>query len=127
MSSFYRLLIIDDDEVTLESFKEFFQKKNFKVDVANDGLTGLKLLESETPAFDIVITDLVMPGISGVGVTAIVKKKFADMPVIAITGWGEHPEALASEAHADIVLRKPFELAKLEKIILEILDKKQSL
>jgi DNA-binding NtrC family response regulator len=59
----------------------------------------------------------VMPNISGVAIIAIVKKKYADIPIIAITGWGEHPEALAEEAKADVVLEKPFELNELDGFV----------
>jgi DNA-binding response OmpR family regulator len=64
-----------------------------------------------------------MPDISGVGVISIVKKKYPAVPVIAITGWGEHPEALATEADADLVLEKPFELAELDKNVSDLLAK----
>jgi DNA-binding NtrC family response regulator len=64
-----------------------------------------------------------MPDISGVGVISIVKKKYPSIPVIAITGWGEHPEALATEADADLVLEKPFELSDLDKSVSDLLAK----
>lgn len=77
---------------------------------------GLKLPETATPGFDLIITDLVMPDISGVAIISIIKKKFPVTPVIAITGWGRHPEALAAEADVDAVLEKPFELSELDKL-----------
>ncbi len=89
-------------------------------------MEGLKLFESEENRFDLVITDLVMPYISGVGVISIIKKKYSGIPVIAITGWGEHPGALATEAQADIVLEKPIELPELEKLVEDLLAKKES-
>ena len=52
----------------------FLSKKNYHVATASDGLDGLKLLETEKPGFDLVITDLVMPNISGVAVISIIKK-----------------------------------------------------
>jgi DNA-binding response OmpR family regulator len=118
-----RLLIIDDSEETVAGLEHFFSK-TYEVFTASDGLEGLKLFETEEEGFDLVITDLVMPYISGVGVISIIKKKQADTPVIAITGWGEHPGALATEAHADIVLEKPIELPELDKLVAELLAKK---
>jgi hypothetical protein len=44
--------------------------------------------------------------------------------VIAITGWGEHPEALATEAQADLVLEKPIELDRMDRFIGDLLNKK---
>ena len=116
----YKLLIIDDNKEILNALYDFFSKKKYEVVSASDGLDGLKLLETEKQGFDLIITDLVMPNISGVGLISIIKKKYPDMPVIAITGWGEHPEALATEAQADRVLEKPFELSELDTLISEL-------
>ncbi len=118
----YKLLIIDDNKEILNALYDFFSKKKYEVASASDGLDGLKLLETEKQGFDLVITDLVMPNISGVGLISIIKKKFPDTPVIAITGWGEHPEALATEAQADRILEKPFELSELDTLIRELLS-----
>jgi DNA-binding response OmpR family regulator len=118
----YKLLIIDDNKEILTALNEYLSKKKYDVVSASDGLDGLKLLETEKQGFDLVITDLIMPNISGVGLISIIKKKFPDIPVIAITGWGEHPEALATEAQADRVLEKPFDLSELDTLIKELLS-----
>jgi len=118
----YKLLVIDDNKEILNALYDFFSKKKYEVVSASDGLDGLKLLETDKQGFDLIITDLVMPNISGVGLISIIKKKYPDMPVIAITGWGEHPEALATEAQADRVLEKPFELSELDTLIRELLS-----
>ena len=121
MNNPYRLLIIDDNKEILTALTDFLSKKKYDVVSASDGLDALKLLETEQQGFDLVITDLVMPNISGVGLISIIKKKFPDLPVIAITGWGEHPEALATEAQANRVLEKPFDLSELDTVIRELL------
>ena len=118
-----RLLIIDDSEETVAGLQHFFSK-SYEVFTAADGMEGLKLFETEEGGFDLVITDLVMPYISGVGVISIIKKKYSGTPVIAITGWGEHPGALATEAQAEVVLEKPIELPELEKLVKDLLAKK---
>jgi len=87
----YRLLIIDDNEEILISLKSFLSKKGYHVVTASNGLDALKLMEAAADDFDLVITDLVMPNISGVAVTAIIKKQNSKIPVIAITGYGEEP------------------------------------
>ena len=119
----YKLLIIDDNEEILAALYDFFSKKEYEVISATNGLDGLKLLENQKKEVDLIITDLVMPNISGVAVISIVKKKYPEIPVIAITGWGEYPEALAAEAHADLVLEKPFELPELDELMAKLLKK----
>jgi DNA-binding response OmpR family regulator len=123
MNATPKLLIIDDTEEVLSAISKYFQQKGYNVFSASNGLDALKMIESEKDSLDIIITDLVLPNISGVAVIAIVKKKYPLIPVIAITGWGEHPEALAKEAKADLVMEKPFKLPELEKAARELLVK----
>ena len=119
-----KILVIDDSKETVAGLQSFFNNK-YEVMTAENGLDGLKHFEEDDNGIDLVITDLVMPDISGVGVISIVKKKYPGIPVIAITGWGEHPEALATEADADLVLEKPFELADLDKHVSDMLARKK--
>jgi len=124
MKKTFKLLIIDDNKEILDALCEFLSKKKYDITSANNGLEGLKYLEQEKQGFDVVITDLIMPDISGVALISIIKKRFPDIIVIAITGWGEHPEALATEAEADHVMEKPFELSELEKSLKKLLSSK---
>ena len=117
----FKLLIIDDAEEILSALTNFFTQNKYSVVSAANGLDGLKHIEAKDAAFDLIITDLVLPNISGVAIISIVKKRFPDTPVIAITGWGEHPESLAKEAHADYVLEKPFKLPELEHLVKKLL------
>ena len=126
MGKSFKLLIIDDNDETLKMLSTFFTKKNYTVVSASNGLDGLKYFDSEQNGFDLIITDLVMPSISGVAVISIIKKKSPNIPIIAITGWGEQPEALAEEAQADLILQKPLELIELEEFILNMLSNKAS-
>ena len=119
-----KILVIDDSKETVAGLQSFFTSK-YQVLTAENGLDGLKHFEKDDNGIDLVITDLVMPDISGVGVISIVKKKYPGIPVIAITGWGEHPEALATEADADLVLEKPFELTELDKHVTDMLARKK--
>lgn len=116
-----KILIIDDNEDVLSTLYQFLSHRHYQVVQATNGLDALKLFDAEAKGFDLVITDLVMPSISGVAIISIVKEKKPGIPIIAITGWGEHPEALATEAKADAVLEKPFELVELEKLVKKLL------
>lgn len=120
MTQKQRLLVIDDSRETVAGLQSFLSQ-TYDVITAYNGLDGLKAFESSETRIDLVITDLVMPEISGVGVISIIKKKYPGTPVIAITGWGEHPGALATEAEANLVLDKPFELVDLERHVAELL------
>ena len=110
-----KLLIVDDDRATLLAMEAYFSKKNYDVICFENGLEALKLFNQDELAADLLITDIVMPEIGGVALISITRKKYPGMPIIAITGYGEHPEGLASEAAANVVLKKPIELAEVEK------------
>ncbi len=118
------ILVIDDNEDVLTTITQFLSQKNFTILSASNGLDALKICETEKEAIDLIITDLVMPSISGVAIISIVKEKYPNIPIVAITGWGEHPESLAAEAKADIVMEKPFDLSHLHNIIKKLLDGK---
>ena len=91
---------------------------------AYNGLDGIKEFAKVEGGVDLVITDLVMPDVSGIGVISVIKKKSPALPVIAMTGWGVHPGALATEAKADFVLNKPFELEDLDQHVTGLLARK---
>ena len=115
-----RILLIDDEEHVLANLCYYLNYRNYDVSSTSDGLEGLKLIENDQHRFELVITDIVMPKISGISLISIIKTKFPSMPIIAITGWGEYPEAFAIESQADKVLSKPFELSELDKAINEL-------
>ena len=113
----------DDNQEILAGLLNFLSTKGYEVVTAPDGLEGMKIIEADRKGLDLVITDVVMPYVSGVGIIAVIKQKRPETPVIAITGMGEHPETLAREANADIVLVKPFELKDLRKHIEDLLSR----
>ncbi len=118
-----RLLIVDDNEDILSTFYEFFNSMGYEVKTAIDGLAALKILKEKPKAFHCLITDLVMPNISGVGLISIAKKECPGIKIIAMTGYGDHPGALASEAEADLVLFKPIDLFDIEEKVAKLLNK----
>ncbi len=123
MADSLKLLIIDDNDVILEILESFLSLKQYDLVTASTGFEGINLFNAEVDKFDLVITDIIMPDISGVGVIAMLKKKRPDIPIIAITGFGKHPELLATEAKADIVLEKPINLNVLNNHIIELIKK----
>ena len=81
MENKFKMLVIDDNKAIVDGLYRYFSRK-YEVYTAFDGIEGLKLFETEEDGFDIVITDLVMPYISGVGVIAIIKKKYCGLALI---------------------------------------------
>jgi len=83
---------------------------------SNSGEQGLVHLENDT--FDLVITDLGMPGIDGREVARRIKLHTPNMPVILLTGWADELQAMAECPHGvDLVLAKPVSLDQLRSAI----------
>lgn len=114
------VLIIEDDSDVLSMMVKHLRYTGYEVIVAADGMEGLKRLESG--GYDLVITDIVMPYVSGVGVIAALKEKHPEIPVIAITGFGKEPEEAAMEKKADLVLAKPVKMSLLKDYVARLLS-----
>ena len=115
------ILVIEDDLDVLSIMVKHLKHLGYEVITAIDGLEGLKTLDSAK--YDLVITDIVMPFISGLGVVMALKEKHPDIPVIVITGYGDEPESIAIEKNADLVLAKPIKMSELVVHIKELLNK----
>jgi len=88
----YKLLVIDDEQEILDSFQNYFGKRQFEVETANNGTEGLnKLL---TDKFDAAIVDLRMPGLDGMQVIEEAMNQRVPVSFIVLTGHGELPDAI---------------------------------
>jgi nitrogen regulation protein NR(I) len=107
-----RVLIIEDDETVRDVLRSFLGKKGFEVTLAQDGESGVDLLRTEK--FDLIFTDLVMPGISGMEVLKKVIALKIAVPVIVMTAFGTVQTAVeAMRIGAFDYITKPFNLDEL--------------
>jgi DNA-binding NtrC family response regulator len=120
MEKKHQLLLVDDSTEILEGLKSFLSRK-YMVLTASNGLDALKVFERNKRELDLVITDMVMPDLSGAALITMIRAKSPDTPIIAMTGWGQHPTQLAMEAKANVVLKKPFDLADLDQSVSDFL------
>jgi DNA-binding response OmpR family regulator len=115
-----RILIIDDSREIVAALKVFFERK-YEILTAHNGFDGLQAFEDAQNSIDLVITDLVMPEFSGVGVINILRKKYPGIPIVAMTGWKGDIESRGANIDADQLFEKPFEISDLDKSISELL------
>ncbi|MBW1900933.1 MAG: response regulator [Deltaproteobacteria bacterium] len=118
------ILVIEDDPDVLSTVIKQLDYFGYEVIAASDGMDGMKKVDAG--GYDLVITDIVMPYISGVGVVTALKKKMPHIPVIAMTGYGKEPESAAMEQKADIVLAKPIKMSDLKEHIEALLSSKEN-
>jgi DNA-binding response OmpR family regulator len=102
-----RLLLADDDERTTRKLGSMLQEEGYDVEVFLDGRAAMDRLQRDPPP-DAIITDLIMPGASGIAVLGEASRRASRIPVIFVTG---HPELLAGTAipfdSSPTVLTKP--------------------
>lgn len=123
MDKKHKILIIDDSPETVAGLKSILDRK-YNTVTAYNAIDGLKAYEYDRDSIDLIVADLVMPTISGTTLINFIKDKYPKTPIIAITGWGNDPKALASEAKADLLLDKPFEFDHLDQAITKLLKAK---
>lgn len=107
-----RILIAEDDLNLGEALAGFLRDQGHRVDLAKDGLEALEYLDNND--YQLVITDLVMPGADGLAVLRGAKQKDKDSLVIVMTGYASVDSALeATREGAYDYLRKPFKLQEI--------------
>lgn len=103
------ILVVDDEEHIQELLKFNLEKEGYQVLMAGDGPEALEILEKKQP--DLVVLDIMLPGMSGLEVCSEIRRipKFADLPVIMLTARGEEiDKVLGLEIGADDYITKPF-------------------
>jgi DNA-binding response OmpR family regulator len=106
-----RILIIDDEPLIVESVSYNLKQEGYEVISAGDGLTGLKLAESEN--LDLILLDLMLPGMNGMEVCRAIRQK-SEIPIIMLTAKeGEIDRVLGLELGADDYVTKPFSMREL--------------
>lgn len=120
----FTLLIIDDEKNIREGLAANFELEGYNVKTAEDGKTGLSLIEKGD--IDLVITDLRMPGISGEEVLQKVTTETPGIPVIILTGHGSIDSAVEAMRHgAYDFLTKPLNLDQLGMIVKRALQTRE--
>jgi len=119
----HNILVIDDEPDIVEELSEYLTHKGFRVLSAGDGPAALELFAQE--AVDLIITDLLMPGMSGIKMIDNMHRLQPDVPIIAMSGSarGGKEDSLvkAEQAGAAYALSKPLDLRELYAKILEFL------
>lgn len=108
-----KVLVVDDDPVIAKSFDRVLSGKGYAVITARDGSEALAKLRDEK--YDVVFTDIKMPGMSGIEVAERIKATQPWLPVVIVTGYGtDENEARAEAAGVSGFLRKPLSPEMIE-------------
>jgi len=121
-----RVLVVDDEERIQRACQRLLSEEGCEVDVAQNGIQGLKMIEEKH--YDIVLLDLMMPGLSGLDVLSDLKARHPDTVVIIITGYAtlEHSIETMKKGAFDF-LSKPFAPQELRIVIAKAIEFIQTL
>lgn len=115
-----KLLLVDDDREFREEFTESFS--GYEVLSAGDGQEALNML-SRPNEIDLVVMDVLMPGLNGIEVLKRIRKNWPELGIIILTGYSSKDVAIeALKAHADDYIEKPVDIEKAKEIIDKVLD-----
>jgi two-component system copper resistance phosphate regulon response regulator CusR len=107
-----KVLYIEDEIKTAQSLKKGLEEHYIQVDFAYDGETGLQMVRKGS--YDVVISDIIMPGMSGLNLVRLMRSEGINTPVLMLTALDSTDSKVAGlEAGADDYLAKPFEFAEL--------------
>jgi CheY-like chemotaxis protein len=112
------VLVVDDDEATLTMISIFLRRNGYRVISATNPLKALELLQTEKVA--LVITDLMMPHVDGIGFTERLRKLpgLENLPVILVTAYGtDELSDRGMRKGIALTLSKPLELHKLLDLV----------
>jgi CheY-like chemotaxis protein len=117
-----RVLVIDDEENVREALADMLRLTHHEVVVASQGFEGLE--QFRAAPFDLVMTDLAMPGMSGWQVAQAVKALRPGVPVVLVTGWGvELPAEQLRANGVDRVMTKPFRIEEVHVVAASFLNR----
>ncbi|MFF3854391.1 response regulator transcription factor [Micromonospora sp. NPDC002575] len=103
----HRVLVVDDDPTVSDVVRRYLEQDGCEVRLAVDGADGLAAIATHRP--DLVVLDLMMPGIDGLEVCRRIRRQLPDLPVIMLTALGEEADrVLGLEVGADDYVTKPF-------------------
>ncbi|MFH2036080.1 MAG: response regulator [Candidatus Zixiibacteriota bacterium] len=113
-----RILLVDDEKEFVHTLSERLQTRSFKSSIVYDGEQAIEYLKSEQP--DVMVLDLMMPGINGMEVLRQVKSDHPDVEVIILTGHGSKTEEeQAEDLGAFAYLNKPVNIDLLARVMKE--------
>lgn len=119
----YNLLIAEDEPKQRRIIRDYFQKRDFQVTEAEDGLGALEQVKRRE--FDIVLLDVMMPGLDGFSVCRAIRRE-QDMPILFLTARiAEEDQLTGYQVQADDYVTKPFSLPVLHAKVCALLQRQR--
>ena len=118
-----KVLIVDDNDQMSSLLADILELFDYQAQQAKDGEEALRCLREDK--YDLVITDLRMPKMSGTELLKLIKKVQPQLPVVVVSGFGPgNTQNLIINQQADGFLNKPFTVEQIEKILKDLIQPK---
>lgn len=120
------VLVVDDEKIAARNLFHILQKEGYKVEIALSGEQAIERLEAVAEnAYDIILTDLRMPGVDGMEILARARVLHPDVEVIMVTGFATVNSAIeAVRAGAYHYLAKPYNISEVRLLVRDALEKR---
>lgn len=120
-----QILVIEDEDRVADPIKRGLEELGFSTTIAANGTTGMKMALSGS--FDLIITDILLPGTGGIELCRTIRNEFPDMPIIMLTALGTTDDKVEGfDSGANDYLVKPFDFRELYVRIRELLKRRHS-
>jgi CheY-like chemotaxis protein len=115
------ILVVDDQPDLAEMMAAMIQRDGHEVRIANSGPEAVHAAEQRVP--DLVLTDLGMPGMSGLDLADELHARWPSLPIALVTGWGPTVDAdRARQSEIVEILGKPFRMAEVRSLLERVLS-----
>ncbi len=119
-----QIIVVDDEPVICQQLERLYSHSGYSVTIANSADEALQRLENRN--IDLVVTDIRLPGLSGIELTKRIQENHPDIPVIVITGYGDIDTAVeVLKLGASDYILKPFSAAAIQESTRAVLKKAQ--
>jgi len=118
------ILLVDDELQIIDVQKQILEKLGYTVTAITSGLEALEVFQSDQNSFDMIITDMTMPKMTGDKLIQQIKKIRPDIPVVLCTGFSKQiDKAKASDLGIDAFILKPVDKTELAETLRKLLDR----
>jgi PAS domain S-box-containing protein len=123
-----RILFVDDEPILVNTGEQVLSSLGYQVTAMRSSVGALEAFHKRPDTFDLVITDMIMPGMTGVELATIMREIRPDVPIILSTGFSESvTEEKVKSLGIRRLMMKPFSKRSMAKVVREVLDNKQEI
>lgn len=121
-----KILVVEDEEAIAQGLKFNFELEDYETIIAGDGQAALQEVRAADPPFDLVVLDIMLPGMSGYEVCRQLRAEYPDLPILVLSARTlAEDKAMAFDLGTDQYMTKPFALPELLARVRNLLNRRE--